>query len=190
LDPAAAESLSWLLDQVDEAERVSLTQVFPLIYEDLRRVARRYMAQEKGSHTLQATALVHEAFVRIQEQGGHVHGQARVLALAALAMRHILVEHARRRAADKRGGGAQRISLQEEQTAGARDLEILELDELINRMAELDQRRARVVELRFFAGMSNEEIAAALGVARSTVAKDWSVARAWLRSELAERPAP
>lgn len=190
MDPAAAESISWLLEHVDDAERASLTQVFPQIYEDLRRVARRYIAQERDGHTLQATALVHEAFVRIQDEGKRVRGQARVLALAALAMRHILVDHARRRAAGKRGSGAHRMSLKGEDAAGIHcDPEILELDELINRLAELDQRRARVVELRFFAGMSNDEIAAAMGVARSTVAEDWSVARAWLRSQLADEHA-
>lgn len=189
MNPASAQSVSWLLDRVDDAERASLTQIFPLIYEDLRQAAQRLMAGEKASHTLQPTALVHEAFVRIRGRGTPVQGQAHVLALAAVAMRHILIDHARQRNALKRGGAANRVMLIEGDAIDRSDVEVLELDDLITRFAELDPRRSRVVELRFFAGMSNEEIAAALGIARSTVDEDWSVARAWLRSQMAEEPA-
>jgi RNA polymerase sigma factor (TIGR02999 family) len=162
-----------------------------MIYSDLRRVAQRYMSGERGSHTLQPTALVNEAYLRVRGRRDTVCGNAHALALAAVAMRRILVDHARRRNAEQRGGGAQRIGLGNCEPASAgRDLEVLELDDLINRLAELDDRRARVVELRFFAGMTNEEIAEALGVARSTVAEDWSVARAWLQSQLDQEPRP
>lgn len=191
MDRDAAESLSWLLDRVDDAERASLTQIFPMIYSDLRRVAQRYMSGERASHTLQPTALVNEAYLRVREHRGNVCGNAHALALAAVAMRRILVEHARRRNADQRGGGAQRIGLDGcERASDARDIEVLELDDLITRLAKLDARRARVVELRFFAGMTNEEIAEALRVARSTVAEDWSVARAWLQSQLDQERQP
>ncbi len=184
MDTEIARTLSSLLDHVDDAEKASLTQVFPLIYNDLRRVAQKYISSERSGHTLQPTALVHEAFVRMRERGGPVCGQSHVLALASIAMRRILVDHARMRMADKRNNGTPPFAVSGRQTLDTRDLEILELDEMIVRLAALDPRRARVVELRFFAGMTNEEIADALGVARSTVAEDWAVARAWLRSQL------
>lgn len=185
---SAARSISWLLERVDEGQRASLTQVFPLIYEDLRRVAQRYMAREQSSHTLQPTALVNEAYVRIRDRGVKLSGEEHVLALAAVAMRRILVDHARQRATAKRGGVLQRVELADvEKPNDPFELEILELDQLISRLAELDPSTARVVELRFFAGMSNDEIAAALGMARSTVAEHWSVARAWMRSRLDQK---
>lgn len=184
MDPAAAQSLSWLLERVDHAERASLTEVFPLIYEDLREVAKRYMAAERGSHTLQPTALANEAFIRMRDRVGPVCGRSHAMALAAIAMRRILVDHARRRQAEKRDSG-KRVGL----TGGEllpQEVEVLEMDDLLTRLAELDARRARVVELRFFAGMSNEEIAAAIGIARSTVVEDWTVAKAWLKSQIRE----
>lgn len=184
MNPEAVGTLSWLLDRVDDAERSSLTQIFPLIYDDLRRVAQKYMSGERSDHTLQPTALVHEAFVRMRGRNSPVCSHAHALALASIAMRRILVDHARMRTADKRDGGGRRISLSGSEALESRDLEILELDALINRLADLDARRARVVELRFFAGMTNEEIAEALGIARSTVVEDWTVARAWLRAQL------
>ncbi|MFN0137001.1 MAG: ECF-type sigma factor [Phycisphaerae bacterium] len=184
MNPDAARTLSWLLDRVDDAERASLTQIFPLIYDDLRRVAQKYMSDERFGHTLQPTALVNEAFVRMRGRSAPVCGHSHALALASIAMRRILVDHARMRTADKRLGGVRPIALSGGESLQSRDLEILELDELIHRLAALDARRARVVELRFFAGMTNEEIADALGVVRSTVAEDWAVARVWLRSQL------
>lgn len=183
-DPAKIESFTWLLGQVDESQRASLTRMFPLIYDDLRRVARRYMDSENVGHTLQPTALVNEAFMRVHERGASVRGEGHALALAAIAMRRILVDHARRRSALKRGGAARPFVLTGAEPSDHQDMELLELDELITRLAELDPRRARVVELKFFAGMTNDEIAAALGVARSTIAEDWSVARAWLRTQV------
>ena len=178
--PAPAQSASWLLERLDDAQRASLTQIFPAIYEDIYRVAQRYMGQERGSHTLTPTALVNEAFVRIHGRGIPVKEQTHALVLAAIAMRHILVEHARARKREKRGGGIQQIALSGDERSDRNEFEILELDDLLTQLAELDERRARVVELRFFSGMTNEEIASALGVARSTVAEDWSLARAWL----------
>jgi RNA polymerase sigma-70 factor, ECF subfamily len=187
MDPTAAKSLSWLLERVDHEERSSLTEIFPLIYEDLRQVAKRYMSGEKISHTLQPTALANEAFVRMRDRGAPICGKTHALALAAIAMRRILVDHARRREADKRGAG-RRVGLTGEEML-PQEIEVLELDDLINRLAALDARRARVVELRFFAGMSNEEIAGALGIARSTVVEDWIIARAWLKAQLREATA-
>ncbi|MEZ6234783.1 MAG: ECF-type sigma factor [Phycisphaerales bacterium] len=184
MDQDTSRSLSVLLECVNETERASLTRIFPLIYEDLRRVARRYMNQQSSNHTLQPTALVNEAFMRIRDAGGAINGEGHALAIAAVAMRSILVDHARRRTAQKRGGGARPVALSGGEAVDHRAVEVLELDDLLRRLAQLDPRRARVVELRFFAGMTNEEIAEALGVARSTVAEDWAVARAWLRVQL------
>ena len=184
MDPSAAKSLSAFLDRVDQPRRESLSQLFPLIYEDLRKVAHRYMAAEKSDHTLQPTALVNEAFVRVRSGGAAISDEHHALALAAIAMRHILVDHARRRTSLKRGGGAREFALSGDEAVSSREVEILELDELIKKLGELDPRRARVVELRFFAGMTNEEIASAIGIARSTVVEDWKVASAWLRAQL------
>lgn len=198
MDANATESLSRLLEHVDGAHKERLTRIFPLIYDDLRRIARRYMSSQSSDHTLQPTALVNEAFLRIRDRQTPLQGQSHALAVAAVAMRCILVDHARARLTQKRGGAAggeggdagphREFSLRvEDEPASAsqhRDVSILELDDLLKRLHELDARRARVVELRFFGGMTNDEVAAALGMARSTVAEDWSVARAWLRVQL------
>lgn len=184
IEPKTAHSLSRLLESVDAAQRNSLTRIFPLIYEELRHIAKRYMGGDRADHTLQPTALVNEAFMRVRDGGARIQSEAHALAVAAIAMRCILVDHARKRTAARRGGHGRRFALHDGEAVDGRALEILELDDLITRLAELDPRRARVVELRFFAGMSNDEIATTLGVARSTVAEDWAVARAWLRMQL------
>lgn len=193
MDAETSQSLARLLENVDGAERDRLTRIFPMIYDDLRLIARRYMDRQASNHTLQPTALVNEAYLRMRDRETPWKGQHHALAVAAIAMRCILVDYARGRTAQKRGGkpGDERAA---EFSLGAwdapatstqeRDLSILELDVLLRRFAELDPRRARVVELRFFGGLTNEEIATALGIARSTVAEDWAVARAWLRVQL------
>lgn len=158
----------------------------PLVYDELKGLARGYLRGERGGHTLQPTALVHEAYLRVA--GGAVDWNDKVhfLAAAATAMRRVLVDHARRRGAGKREGAREKVTLGTEAMGIGRDrdLEILELDDLLNRLAALDARKAKVVELRFFAGLGLDEVATALDVARSTVAADWAVARAWLASEL------
>lgn len=184
MESSTEQSIAAYLDAVDPADRATLTRIFPLIYHELRQVAGRYMRAEKSDHTLQPTALVNEAFMRVRDGGHKILSERHALALGAIAMRCILVDHARKRLASKRGGAARRVALNGAEMAADHDLEILELDDMLRRYAELDPRRARVVELRFFAGMTNEEIAGALDVARSTVAEDWSVARAWLRLQM------
>jgi RNA polymerase sigma factor (TIGR02999 family) len=173
----------------------------PLVYDELRELAAQRLRRERGDHTLQATALVHEAYMRLvgpaqgdataQTEGGAVwRNRAHFMALAARAMRRVLVDHARRRSAAKRGGaGAERargagVSADEVADPQSSPDEVLALEELLVRLADLDERKARVVELRVFAGMTGEEIAEALGVARSTVADDWAVARAWLAAQM------
>jgi RNA polymerase sigma factor (TIGR02999 family) len=160
----------------------------PLVYDRLRQLARRHLARERAGHTLQPTALVHEAYLRL---AGHhrIQWQDRghFLALAATTMRRVLVSHARGRLAEKRGGGGAALSLDDVPApAVERAEELVALDDALEALAAFDPRQARVVELRYFGGLTVEETAAALGVSPATVKLDWSLARAWLRRELTE----
>lgn len=161
--------------------------LMPLVYDRLRQLARRHLARERAGHTLQPTALVHETYLRL---AGHhrIHWQDRghFLALAATTMRRVLVSHARARLAEKRGGGGSAASLEDvREPAAERAEELVALDDALGALAGLDDRQARVVELRYFGGLTVEETAAVLGVSPATVKLDWSLARAWLRRELA-----
>lgn len=159
--------------------------LLPLAYDELRRLAAAFFRDQRPGQTLQPTALVHEAYVRLaaQSQGAFV-GREHFLATAARAMRQILVDHSRRRGAQKRGGEAERVVLQDDHGAFARDVDLLELNDAIDRLAGFDERKARVVEMRLFAGLSLEEVALALHVSRVTVSSDWRMASAWLATEL------
>ena len=158
-----------------------------MVHEELRRIARRCVAGERPGHSLQATALVNEAYLRLVDvQRVHWQNRAHFLAMAARMMRRILVDHARGRLAEKRGGTMQRVTLGD---AGAEPsahdgLEVLALHEALERLAALDPEQARLVELRYFGGLGIEETAEALGVSAATVKREWAVARAWLRREL------
>jgi RNA polymerase sigma factor (TIGR02999 family) len=167
----------------------ALDRLAPIVYEDLRRVARRQLRAEQAGHTLSPTALVHEAWLRLADQRRATpEDRAQFFALAARMMRRVLVDHARRRHAHRRGGGARRVTLGAlEQTlagavdaAGERAAELLALDEALERLAALDDRLARVVEMRYFAGFTEAETAEALGVTPRTVARDWVKAKGWL----------
>jgi len=176
-----------LLGEMKLGSRDALAGLIPLVYKELRRVAGHYMRDERASHTLQPTALVHEAFLRLVGQDrADWQNRAQFMGVAAQLMRRILVDHARRRAAAKRGVG---ITLQEdilERNAGTdRTEEILAVDEILIRLAELDPRQARIAELRYFGGLSVEETAEAMGVCARTVKNDWAMAKGWLRSQLA-----
>ena len=165
----------------------------PLIYDDLREIAHRQLAREGRDHTLQTTALVHEAYMKLVDDTRVTgRGRAYFFAAAGRAMRQVLVDYARRRATDKRGGGAERVSLDESRIAVDEfAAELLDLDRALDRLAHLNPRHARVVECRFFAGLSVEETAEALDVSARTVKSDWALARAWLYDVLAgddERP--
>lgn len=174
-----------ILTRAGSGDEQAVAQLLPLVYEELRRLARSYLGSERSGHTLQATALVHEAYVRLIGSDQVWTGRAHFMAVAAVAMRRVLVDHARRRKADKRGGDAARLELNDADAAEyRRDIKVLELDDLLEKLARLDPRRARVVELKFFAGMTNEQIAEVMGIARSTAAEDWAVARAWLAAEM------
>ena len=190
-DPPRSEpSIEALLDRVMHGDRVAADELLPRVYDELKRIATAFLAHERAGHTLQPTALVHEAYLKLIGREKAWQGRVHFEAAAAAAMRRILVDHARKRGAQKRGQGGERVELESAEAremAGALGhgtLEVLELDQLLGELAELDPRKARVVELRFFAGMTNEQIAEALGVARSTVADDWAVSRAWLASRI------
>jgi RNA polymerase sigma factor (TIGR02999 family) len=164
-------------------------RLFELVYDELRRLAGGLMRHERADHTLQPTALVHEAFMRLADATGiEWQGRAHFMGVAARAMRQILVDHARRRAAEKRGGGLQRVTLTGQEPVAPHDaVEILELDELLERFAALDPRAARVVELRVFGGLTVQGAAHLLEVSPRTVDGDWAVARMWLSRELGAR---
>jgi RNA polymerase sigma-70 factor (ECF subfamily) len=156
--------------------------MLPLVYSELRRFAARYLRQERPDHTLQTTALVHEAYLRLVNQKNvDWKNRSQFLALAAEMMRRILVNHARDRAAAKRGGNAQRVSLSiVGDSSNEPDVDLIALDEALAKLSELDPRKARIVELKFFGGMTTEEIQASMQISSSTIEREWSLARAWL----------
>ena len=164
----------------------ALEKLIPIVYEDLRRVAARYMRAEQPGHTLQTTALVHEAFLRLtKEQDRTWENRAHFFAVAAQIMRNLLVDHARAAARSKRGGGAAAVSLEEAPELTVTEPGVmLALDDALGRLAEVDPRASRVVELRYFVGLSNAEVASVIGVSEKTVTRDWNTAKAWLRAEL------
>jgi RNA polymerase sigma factor (TIGR02999 family) len=181
------EDVTQLLVRLNGGDASAADRLMPLVYEELKAIASRAMRAERPGHTLQATALVHEAYLRmIDGERADWKGRSHFMAIAARTIRNILVDHARRTHAEKRGGHRQRTSLHEDlhATEGRDEAELLALDEALDRLAGLHPRQSQVVEMRFFAGLSLEETAHALGVARSTVADDWTVARAWLSREL------
>lgn len=165
--------------------------LMPLVYEELRRIAARYMRQERPGQTLQPTALVNEAFLRLAGDGRtRFAGKTHFVAIAAIAMRRILVERARARRALKRGGGPARVTLDEGLLAHTgRPIDVIALDEALQRLEALDPEQVRIVELRYFGGLTVEETAAAIGVSPATVKRQWTVARAWLKRALDAIPA-
>lgn len=166
----------------------ALEQLTPIVYDELRRIARRHLARERKDHTLQSTALVHEAYLRlIGGSGSEYHNRQHFFAVAAQVIRRVLVDHARAVNAAKRGGGAQKILLEDQPEASSPPenvAEVLALHEALERLAAFDQQQERIVELRYFAGLSIEETADVLGVSAATVKRDWVMARAWLAREL------
>ncbi len=165
------------------------TELFPLIYGELRKVARRYLGRERQNHTLQPTALVHEAWMKLQnERGGEWQGRTHGLALAAQAMRRLLVDHGRHQKRQKRGGGMQNVALddllQAATTSGVPVEDLLTLEAALTKLEAVDARAAQVVILRFFSGLSVPEVAEHLQVSSRTVEADWTHARAWLKREL------
>jgi RNA polymerase sigma factor (TIGR02999 family) len=171
----------WLLDW-GRSDKRALDQMLPVLYEELHRLASHYLSGEATGHTLQPTALVHEAYLRLVDQRRvDWRNRAQFLGLAANMMRRILVNHARDRAAQKRGGGAAAVSLSlVEAPAGRPDIELIALEDALQRLAALDERKSKVVELKFFGGLTIEEIAEVLQISGATVEREWAFARAWL----------
>ena len=169
----------------------ALRRLLPLVYEELRRVARRHLRGERPDHTLQTTALIHEAYLRLMDQGAaEARDHCHFVALTSHLMRQILVDHARARLAKKRDGG-HRVTLAEDLAiAEPGEIDVLAVDEALSRLAGLDVQQARVVELRYFGGLSIRETSEVLGVSEATVKRDWATARAWLHREIesASRP--
>jgi len=164
-----------------------LSTIMPVVYEELRRLARRYMAKERGIQTLQATALVNEAWIRLARAPSPVwKDRAHFCAIAANAMREMLVERARARSAQKRGGSRVRVSLNDEIAAENNGIDVLSLNEALDRLQTMDPELGRIVELRFFGGLSIEETAVALECSTATVKRGWQLARAWLRREMGD----
>ena len=180
------EDVTLVLEQMRKGDKGAADKLLPLVYDEFRALARHYLAQERCNHTLQPTALVHEAYMKLVDQTRvDWQGRSHFFAVAAQAMRRILVDHARSRQRDKRGGGRARVVLYEAVALSPqKDEDVLALDEALERLAALDARQAKVVELRFFGGLSVEEVAEALGVSKRTVEGDWTFARAWLSREL------
>jgi RNA polymerase sigma factor (TIGR02999 family) len=172
-----------ILSAIEQGDARASQQLLPLVYDELRKLAAQRLAQEKPGQTLQATALVHEAYLRlVGSEGPGWNGRGHFFAAAAEAMRRILVEGARRKATAKAGGGRERIDLAEAEAAieGPR-VDLLALDEALTALEARDKRKADLVRLRFFAGLTNEQAAAALGISASTADNDWAYAKTWLR---------
>ncbi|MCW5756780.1 MAG: sigma-70 family RNA polymerase sigma factor [Phycisphaeraceae bacterium] len=192
-DPMTATSVTMLLQQAGSGgDREAGERLAPLVLAELRKIAERAMARERKDHTLQPTLLADEAFMKLVGQD-NIDWQSRTqfYAYAAIAIRRILVDHARAHGAGKRGGGHDRIAMESMDqlgdTDGPRPIDVLDLDEALESLATLDQRQARIVELKFFGGMSIEQIAHVMGVSPRTVNGDWAMARAWLKARLTPR---
>ena len=179
---------------VEGGDELLAEELLPLVYDELRQLARRYMRHEKPGHTLQATALVHEAYLRLVDASQvSWRGRTHFLATGARVMRRLLIDHARGRGRQRRGGGFQWVTLDESLMPAERGLDrdqLLSLDAALEKLAGLDERQARIVELRTFGGLKSAEIAALLGVSERTVERNWHFACAWLRRELSRPGAP
>jgi RNA polymerase sigma factor (TIGR02999 family) len=181
------ESITQLLTKWSGGDETALEELMPLVYQELRRLAGNYLRREKAGHTLQPTALVNEAYLRLVDQkSARWQKRAQFYGIAAQLMRRILVDHARVKHANKRGGSdQQRLSITSAgELAVKPDLDLLALHEAMEELAQLDPQQSRIVELKFFGGLSIEEIAEVLGVGHATVERDWKMARAWLRRKL------
>ena len=189
METLSPQEITRLLADWNAGDAEALERLAPLVYAELRRIARRQMGGEREGHTLQATALVNEAYLRLAGGGGlALQDRAHFYAVCAQVMRHVLVDHARAHARDKRGGGAVHVPLDEAANAagGVGSKEMLALDEALRGLEEVDPQKARVVALRYFAGLSIEETAEVLGVSPTTVRREWRRAKAWLYRAVAE----
>lgn len=174
-----------LLQNLNDGKAEAVDELIPLVYAELRRLAAHYLKNEREGHTLQPTALVHEAFLKLVEQETQWQNRGHFFAMAANLMRRILVDYARGYKAEKRGGDAEKISLDDAFVfVKEKPAQMIALDEALEELAKIDLRRSQVVELKFFGGLNNEEIAEVLGVHSNTVLRDWNLARAWLKTQI------
>jgi RNA polymerase sigma-70 factor, ECF subfamily len=180
-----AQEVTRLLQSLHAGNREAVDALVPLVYAELRKLAAHYLKSEREEHTLQPTALVHEAFLRLVEQDTAWQNRAHFFAMAANLMRRILVDYARGYTAGKRGGTAEKIPLEDAFVfVKERPSAMIALDEALEELAKIDPRRSRVVELKFFGGLTTEEIAEVLDVHPNTVLRDWNLARAWLKTQI------
>jgi RNA polymerase sigma factor (TIGR02999 family) len=184
--PPPPQQVTSLLHAWSQGDAAALEQLIPVVYEELRRVARRHMASERPSHTLQTTALIHEVYVRLVDvPSASIRNRAHFFAMCARLMRNVLVDFARARHYQKRGGGAVHVALDEAlHVPSAPDPDLVAIDEALARLTAFDRRKGQVVELRFFGGLSVEETALALDVSPETVMRDWKLAKSWLLRDL------
>jgi len=185
---ASTHEVTQLLLEWSNGDKAALDKLIPLIHEELRRLAHHYMSRERPGHTLQTTALVDEAYVRlVNRKDVHWQNRAHFFAISAQLMRSILVDHARSHAYAKRGGGARKISLDETMIVSQqRAAEVVALDDVLKELADFDPQQSRIVELRFFGGLTIEETAEVLSLSPATIKREWSTAKAWLYHELAK----
>lgn len=188
MGPASSKQVSDILIHWGNGDRKALEELLPLVYNELRRLARYHLRQQRANHTLQTTALVHEAYLRLaQEESLAAGSRAHFLGIAAQLMRWILVDYERSRRAAKRGAGATRVILDagmEASRSAASDVDLLALDEALGRLAKLDQQQSEIIELRYFGGLSIEDTSEFLGISPATVKRGWASARAWLLREM------
>jgi RNA polymerase sigma factor (TIGR02999 family) len=188
-DPADGAKVTQLLIEWNNGRKGALEDLLPLVYSELRRLASQRLRQERRDHTLQPTALVHEAYIRLVDQRRvRWQNRAHFYGVAAHMMRRILVDRARARKADKRGGEWERVTLTDNRTSNeSRDVDVLALDNALQRLAALDPQQERIVELRYFGGLTLEETAEVVGISTATVKREWTIAKAWLRAELSDQ---
>jgi RNA polymerase sigma factor (TIGR02999 family) len=184
MDSAAGETTR-LLAQLGDRNEIAAQRLFELLYPELRRIAQHHFANERAEHSLQATALIHEAYMRLVGASGPWQNRAHFLGVASGVMRRILVDHARAKRAAKRPDSRQRVALEEALLLSSNHFEtVIDIDRALSRLALIDVRQSRIVELRYFGGLTAEEVAEVLHVSLNTVKRDWSVAKAWLYGEL------
>ncbi|TWT75877.1 RNA polymerase sigma factor [Posidoniimonas polymericola] len=189
---ADSDQITAVLQALGSGDQKEIDRLMPLVYDEMREIASRYMSRQPSGHTLRSTALVNEAYLKLcSGADANWQGRSHFFAAGAQAMRRILVDHARSKQRDKRGGGLQRVELDDDLLGREQKQEdILALNEAITKLQDLDPRQASIVELRFFGGMTVQQVAEALGVSKRTVELEWKMARAWLRRELAAEDAP
>ncbi len=192
MSAGASPDVTRLLLNWSKGDQAALEELMPLIYGELRRLASAYLRRERPNHTLQSTALVHEAFMRlVNQQEVHWHSRAHFFAIAAQMIRRILVDHARSQRAEKRGSGAVKLELDAALAIPLKtDVDLVLLNDALDRLAEMDPRQSRLVELRFFTGLSIEETAQVMQLSPATIKREWNAARAWLFREISRNSGP